>query len=94
MARAAHEFDCTECRYFNYPMLDETFNGNYTIRCGNCGHDHYRVIKNGVVTADRHDKYQPAAEVIHVMPSATSKERRQLGAVAQLRALAAAGVHK
>jgi hypothetical protein len=73
-------------------MLSESMNGNYTIKCGNCGHEHYRVIKNGVVTEDRHDKKHGAADTIHIMPSACSKERRQTGIVVQLREMAAAGL--
>lgn len=94
MAKHAHEFQCTECAFFNYPMLDDKMNGNFTVVCGNCKHHHYRVLKNGVVTEDRHDKTLPAAEIIHVMPSATSKEKRKLGVVAQLRQMAAAGLMK
>lgn len=72
-------------------MLSENMHGNYTILCGNCKHHHYRVIKNGVVTEDRHSKSMGAAELIHVMPSACSKEKRQRGVVAQLREKFAAG---
>ncbi len=95
MARHAHEFQCTECGYWNYPMLDEGMSGNYTVRCGHCQHDHYRVITSGVVTEDRHSaKYGGVAEVIHVMPSACSKDKRRLGAIAQFRQLVAAGLVK
>lgn len=94
MARHAHEFDCTNCGYFNYPWLRDDMCGNYTIACGNCSHHHYRVIVDGVVTADRHSDRYGEAEVIHVMKSATSKERRKLGAVAQFRQLEAAGLAK
>ncbi len=94
MARHAHEFNCTECGWFNYPTLSEAFFGNYTIRCGHCLHDHYRVIKAGVVTEDRHDKNMRAAEIIHVMPSACSKEKRKLGSIAQFRQTEAAGLAK
>ena len=92
MARHAHEFDCTNCMFYNYPMLSETMNGNYTIKCGNCGHEHYRVITKGAVTQDRHDKNRGAAEIIHVMPSAASKEKRKLGLIAQFRQTVAAGL--
>jgi hypothetical protein len=72
-------------------MLSEIMNGNYTIRCGNCSHDHYRVIKDGVVTEDRHDKTRGPAEIIHVMKSATSKDKRQMGLIAQFRAAVTGG---
>ncbi|APU88928.1 hypothetical protein Rctr197k_122 [Virus Rctr197k] len=94
MARHAHEFSCTECQHYNYPMLSDQMNGNYTIICGHCQHQHYRVIKAGVVTEDRHNKNLPPAEIIHVMPSACQKEKRELGQVAQLRQMEAAGLHE
>lgn len=93
MARHAHEFHCTECRGFNYPMLDEELpDGNYTLVCGGCQHKHYRVVKKGVVTEDRHNHALDHGDTIHVMPSAFSKEKRQLGMVAQMRAMALAGL--
>ena len=94
MARHAHEFNCTNCSWFNYPMLSDQMNGNYTIICGNCGHEHYRVIKDGVVTEDRHDKNRPPAEVIHVMKSASQKEKRQVGTISRIREMVAAGLMK
>lgn len=94
MATHAHEFNCTNCGWFNYPMLRDNMFGNYTVKCGNCGHDHYRVIKEGVVTEDRHNKNLPPAEVIHVMKSACSKEKRQLSPIQQLRQMEAAGLVK
>lgn len=115
--RHAHEFQCTECAWFNYPMLRLNLNGNYVIKCGGpkfdykdgkkvpkpdypmntdsvCNHEHYRVVKDGVVTGDRHDKTKPICEVIHVMPSACSETRRELGAVARMRQMEAAGLMK
>ena len=93
MARHAHEFQCDHnCGFFNYPMLDEKMNGNYTIICGNCGHEHYRHIKDGVVTADRHFDGADDKDTIHVMQSATSKERRKMGSVTQFRNMVAAGL--
>lgn len=96
MARHAHEFQCTECSYYNYPMLGTEMNGNYTIVCGNpkCLHQHYRVIKDGVVTGDRHNKALPAAELIHVMPSASQATKRVLSPIQQMRQMEAAGLHK
>lgn len=92
MARHAHEFQCTECSWFNYPMLSDAMSGNYTILCGHCGHEHYRVIKDGVVTSDRHNHLMDHGDTIHVPPSASQKERRQLGEIARFRQKEAAGL--
>jgi len=104
MARHAHEFQCDgngtfgtpsnnneNCGWFNYPTLRDNMNGNYIIVCGNCGHEHFRAIKNGVVTSDRHSAKLGEAERIIVLKSQTQKEKRQLGAIAQLRQMEAAG---
>ena len=88
MARHTHEFYCTNCSWWNYPMLSDTMDGNYEIVCGNCGHIHYRVIKNGVVIDDKVqeeakwndsrwsknvDKW--SGDTIHVMKSACLMSR-------------------
>lgn len=104
MARHAHEFQCDgqgaatpnnptpdNCGWYNYPPLDDKMNGNYTIICGNCGHHHYRVIRNGVVTSDRHSDELGEAHIIHVLKSQTQPTRRQLGAIAQIRQMESAG---
>lgn len=91
MARIAVEFYC-HCGYYNYPMLSEDFCGNCTVLCGHCGHEHYRAIKNGVVTEDRHSETMGTAVRLHIMPSACQKEPRKRGLVAQLRELASAGL--
>jgi hypothetical protein len=73
-------------------MLNETMNGNYTVKCGNCGHEHYRVLKNGVVTEDRHNSAADHGDTIHVMKSACQKEKRKVGLITQFRQKVAAGL--
>lgn len=95
MARHAHEFQCTECQYWNYPMLSDTMNGNYTVKCGNCGHNHYRVIVSGVVTEDRHNSAYDHGDTIHVMPSACSEKKRESkGMLVKFREMVTAGLMK
>lgn len=92
MARHTHEFQCTECRWWNYPILSDTMSGNYVVRCGKCQHHHYRYIKKGVVTEDRHNQKENICDIIHVMPSACLQEKRKQGTVTQLREMMAAGL--
>jgi hypothetical protein len=75
-------------------MLSDTMNGNYTIKCGNCNHEHYRHIKDGVVTEDRHNHAADHGDTIHVPPSASSKEKRKMGRVLQMRQMETAGLSK
>jgi hypothetical protein len=74
-------------------MLSEKMNGNYTIKCGNCGHEHYRVVKNGVVTEDRHNHETNHGDTIHVMKSASFKKKKEnRGMVVKFREAVAAGL--
>ena len=51
--RVTHEFYCTECgKYFDV-KLNMSLDGNHRVHCPNCGHIHYRYIKNGIITGDR-----------------------------------------
>lgn len=97
MAHHAHEFQCTSCDWFNYPMLSDQMSGNFVVICGNCDHKHYRHIKDGVVTEVRHNSNRGnghfAGHTVHVMKSASQKTKRKLGTVAQLRQKEAAGLH-
>jgi hypothetical protein len=34
-------------------MMNVSLNGNYRIHCPNCGHVHYRSVKNGKITDTR-----------------------------------------
>lgn len=53
MARQKFEFMCTEChKYFDF-IMNTSLNGNYRIHCPNCGHVHYRGVKNGAITEAR-----------------------------------------
>lgn len=52
------------CGKYFQTYLRENFFGNYTIVCPNCGHNHFRVIKEGVVTDDRHNERLGTVEKI------------------------------
>lgn len=54
MPRSLFEFYCSgSChKYFDFKM-NISLNGNFRIHCPNCGHIHYRVIKDGKITEDR-----------------------------------------
>lgn len=49
------ELFCHNCRKYVQFLLDTEIDGNHVIKCPNCGHEHCRVVKNGVVTEDRWD---------------------------------------
>lgn len=59
--RFKEEFYCTECHMYFLTYLRTNMSGNYTIECPNpkCRHHHYRKVKDGICTQDRHnDEYE------------------------------------
>ena len=43
--------------------INHDLNGNHEIECPRCGHIHYRVIKDGVVTGERYSSGYPTHKV-------------------------------
>ena len=47
---------CHDCRRDFTVELDMDLDGNHVFECPHCGHEHCRVVKDGVVTGDRWDQ--------------------------------------
>lgn len=47
------ELYCHGCNRYVQFDIDVGLEGNHTITCPNCGHEHYRVVRAGVVTEVR-----------------------------------------
>ena len=47
------DVDCTSCGKLFIAKLNFDLDGNHQILCPHCGHEHWRVIRKGVVTGDR-----------------------------------------
>lgn len=62
--RTKEEFYCAECSRYFLTWLREDMTGNYSFECPNCGHIHYRFIKEGLITQDRHSSRAGEAEII------------------------------
>jgi DNA-directed RNA polymerase subunit RPC12/RpoP len=57
------ELYCHECgRYVQFD-IDVSLNGNHVLNCPNCGHEHCRVVKNGIITEDRWNSRNPTYNV-------------------------------
>jgi len=54
--------DCHACNKNFIAKLDFSLNGNHTIICPYCGHQHCRTINKGVVTGDRWDSKMDSVE--------------------------------
>lgn len=89
------EFFCQMCDHYIYAKLNTSLDGNHIVVCPKCGHEHYRVVKNGIITEDRYDPRVAVAEELHFTKSAAvpKSERRQYGNIARIREAEASGHH-
>ena len=90
MARVLCEF-YGHCGGYIYVKLNLELNGNHVVNCPNCGHKHYRVVKNGIITEDRFNESFRLADELILMPSAYTKTKRVMGRVALQRQAEAIG---
>jgi len=49
------ELYCHNCGKYVQFNVDMSLNGNHVLECPNCGHEHCRVVKDGIITGDRWD---------------------------------------
>lgn len=54
---------CTSCDKMFIMKVDFAINGNHVLVCPHCGHQHFRVIEDGIVTGDRWDSSMEHVEV-------------------------------
>ena len=47
------ELHCHACNNYVQFDIDLSLNGNHTLKCPNCGHEHFRVVRDGVITESR-----------------------------------------
>ncbi len=52
----SQELHCHECGLYVQFRLDMNMNGAHVLNCPNCGHEHCRVVENGIITDDRWDQ--------------------------------------
>jgi len=67
------ELHCHECNRYVQFNMDMSLNGNHVLECPNCGHEHCRVVKDGVITDDRWDSRNGASiPISYATTTATS----------------------
>jgi hypothetical protein len=49
------EIHCHNCNGYIRFTLDKSKNGNHILNCPKCGHEHCRVVRDGIVTDERFD---------------------------------------
>jgi len=47
------ELHCHTCDKYVQFNLDLSIDGNHVLECPNCGHEHCRVVKKGIITDDK-----------------------------------------
>lgn len=76
MSRRVEEFYCATvgggCGVYFKTYLRTNMWGNYTFLCPKCGHNHFRVIKEGLITEDRHSERYGSSEIIVGLASTVS----------------------
>jgi hypothetical protein len=50
------ELHCHDCNQYVQFDMDMSLNGNHVLNCPNCGHEHCRVVKDGIITSERWDQ--------------------------------------
>ena len=56
MNKQRQELHCHACNQYVQFDIDVELNGNHVIICPNCGHEHCRVVRNGIITEARWDR--------------------------------------
>ena len=88
------EFWCGNCLHYIYVKVNMALGGNHIMVCPNCGHKHYRYVRDGIITSDRWEEGAGIADEIIPMKSACvpKESRRQRGEIALLREMEACGL--
>ena len=64
------DLHCTNCGRHVVFDMDFDLDGNHEITCPECGHVHYRVVQNGLITEERWNSSMPTFMV--TMSTATT----------------------
>jgi hypothetical protein len=66
------ELHCHACdRYVQFP-IDLSLDGCHTLKCPNCGHEHFRVVEKGIITGERWQSSGPVWPVSNATSSTVS----------------------
>ena len=65
-----NELHCHACDKYVQFIVDQSLDGNHVLNCPNCGHEHCRVVKNGLITGERWDSRN--GPTYYIASSATS----------------------
>lgn len=67
------ELSCHACQRYVQFAIDVSVNGNHVLHCPNCGHEHCRVVKDGVITDIRWGQRNgPTYQIVNATSSTTA----------------------
>lgn len=91
--RVKIRFYCQECDHYIHIWLNLGIMGNYVMNCPICDHPHYRVVKEGKVTAKRFDPKLRNRHEIRATKSACVhvSKAKPVGKIAKAREMEAQG---
>lgn len=64
MSRCYFEMFCNDCNGWILLNLNEGISGDFMIVCPNCGHEHPRTIKEGVMKEDNEVKVKGKSRIV------------------------------
>jgi len=70
-SKEAQELHCHACNRYVQFVIDLSMEGRHVLKCPNCGHEHYRIVQNGRITAERWGQ-DPAQMQTYYIGGATS----------------------
>lgn len=71
--RRRNELHCHACDKYVQFICDQSLDGNHVLNCPNCGHEHCRVVKDGLITDDRWDSRNgPTYQIVSSLTAYTT----------------------
>ena len=70
--RQRQELHCHACDRYVQFIVDHGLDGNHVLNCPNCGHEHCRVVKDGIITEDRWDQRNGPTHQIRIYHTSSS----------------------
>ena len=66
MNKQRQELHCHACNNYVQFDIDVEQNGNHVIICPNCGHEHCRVVRNGIIRPVAHVNFMWRIAKVHL----------------------------
>ncbi len=68
----SQELHCHACGQYVQFRLDMNMNGAHVLNCPHCGHEHCRVVQDGIITEDRWDRRNGGQPMFRIAGATTT----------------------